>query len=330
MSDIDALEAAKEVLESEAIQDETIVEAEEEVIGGKESKVIGGKKVEVIDPKAKDADAKKNKKSADMKPSDASAEEEEEIKMKEMSYKMKEHMDALFGGEDLSEDFRNKATVIFDSAINERVEAKTTELQEQYDTRLAEELESVTNELTTKLDDYLNYVVKEWAEENEIAIEHGLKNEISESFITGLRELFESHNISIPEEKFDALETANGRVEELEGKLQEQLEKNIELVKISENLEREQAFVSACDGLTDTEVEKFKSLSEGIEFDDNAQYVDKLNILKESYFGENTIVSEEKIEESSDGSAPLVESGSVMDNLVQNLSRISNRPSQSV
>ena len=330
MSEIDALEAAKEVLESEEIQDETIVEAEEESIGGKESKDMQGKKVEVMDPKAKDADAKKNKKTTDMKKSDAAAEEEEEYKMKEMSMKMKEHMDALFGGEDLSEDFRNKASVIFESAINERVEAATSELQEQYDSRLAEELETVTNELTAKLDDYLNYVVKEWAEENEIAIEHGLKNEISESFITGLRELFENHNISIPEESFDALETANGRVEELEGKLQEQLEKNIELVKISENLEREQAFVSACDGLTDTEVEKFKSLSEGIEFDDNAQYVDKLNILKESYFGENTIVSEEKIEESSDGSAPLVESGSVMDNLVQSMSRLSNRPSQSV
>jgi len=347
MSEIDALEAAKEVLESEEIQDETIVEADEESIGGKESKDMQGKKVAVMDPKAKDADAKKNKKTTDMKKSDASAEEEEEYKMKEMmakemqmkkemdmkkemSMKMKEHMDALFGGEDLSEDFRNKASVIFESAISERVEAQTAELQEQYDARLAEELETVTNELTTKLDDYLNYVVKEWAEENEIAIEHGLKNEISESFISGLRELFESHNISIPEEKFDALETANSRVEELEGKLQEQLEKNIELVKISENLEREQAFVSACEGLTDTEVEKFKSLSEGIEFDDNAQYVDKLNILKESYFGENTIVSEEKIEESSDGSAPLVESGSVMDNLVQSMSRLSNRPSQSV
>lgn len=331
MSEIDALEAAKQVLESEEIHDEEIVEAsDEESIGGKEAKDMQGKKVEVIDPKAKDADAKKNKKTTDMKKSDAAAEEEEEYKMKEMSMKMKEHMDALFGGEDLSEDFRNKASVIFESAINERVEAATSELQEQYDSRLAEELETVTNELTAKLDDYLNYVVKEWAEENEIAIEHGLKNEISESFITGLRELFENHNISIPEESFDALETANGRVEELEGKLQEQLEKNIELVKISENLEREQAFVSACDGLTDTEVEKFKSLSEGIEFDDNAQYVDKLNILKESYFGENTIVSEEKIEESSDGSAPLVESGSVMDNLVQSMSRLSNRPSQSV
>lgn len=331
MSEIDALEAAKEVLESEEIHDEEIVEAsDEESIGGKESTDMQGKKVAVMDPKAKDADAKKNKKTTDMKKSDAKAEEEEEYKMKEMSMKMKEHMDALFGGEDLSEDFRNKASVIFESAINERVEAATSELQEQYDSRLAEELETVTNELTAKLDDYLNYVVKEWAEENEIAIEHGLKNEISESFITGLRELFENHNISIPEESFDALETANGRVEELEGKLQEQLEKNIELVKISENLEREQAFVSACDGLTDTEVEKFKSLSEGIEFDDNAQYVDKLNILKESYFGENTIVSEEKIEESSDGSAPLVESGSVMDNLVQSMSRLSNRPSQSV
>lgn len=331
MSEIDALEAAKEVLESEEIHDEEIVEAsDEESIGGKESTDMQGKKVAVMDPKAKDADAKKNKKTTDMKKSDAAAEEEEEYKMKEMSMKMKEHMDALFGGEDLSEDFRNKASVIFESAINERVEAATSELQEQYDSRLAEELETVTNELTAKLDDYLNYVVKEWAEENEIAIEHGLKNEISESFITGLRELFENHNISIPEESFDALETANGRVEELEGKLQEQLEKNIELVKISENLEREQAFVSACDGLTDTEVEKFKSLSEGIEFDDNAQYVDKLNILKESYFGENTIVSEEKIEESSDGSAPLVESGSVMDNLVQSMSRLSNRPSQSV
>ena len=329
MSDIDALEAAKQVLESEEVQDENIVEAsDEEVIGGKETQDMQGKKAQTMDPKAKDA--KKLKKTTDMKKSDASAEEEEEYKMKEMSMKMKEHMDALFGGEDLSEDFRNKASVIFESAITERVEAQTAELQEQYDTRLAEELETVTNELTAKLDDYLNYVVKEWAEENEIAIEHGLKNEISESFITGLRELFESHNISIPEEKFDALETANSRVEELESKLHEQLEKNIELVKISENLEREQAFVSACAGLTDTEVEKFKSLSEGIEFDDNAQYVDKLNILKESYFGENTIVSEEKIEEGSDGSAPLVESGSVMDNLVQNLSRISNRPSQSV
>ena len=174
-----------------------------------------------MEPKAKDA--KKLKKTTDMKKSDLPA-EEEEYKMKEMSMKMKEHMDALFGGEDLSEDFRNKASVIFESAISERVEAKTAELQEQYDVRLAEELETVTNELTAKLDDYLNYVVKEWAEENEIAIEHGLKNEISESFITGLRELFENHNISIPEESFDALETANGRVEELEGKLQEQRE----------------------------------------------------------------------------------------------------------
>ena len=332
MSEIDALEAAKQVLESEEIHDEEIVEAsDEESIGGKESKDMQGKKVTVIDPKAKDADAKKNKKTTDMKKSDAKAEEEEEYKMKEMSMKMKEHMDALFGGEDLSEDFRNKASVIFESAISERVEAKTAELQEQYDARLAEELETVTNELTAKLDDYLNYVVKEWAEENEIAIEHGLKNEISESFITGLRELFENHNISIPEESFDALATANGRVEELEGKLQEQLEKNIELVKISENLEREQAFVSACDGLTDTEVEKFKSLSEGIEFDDNAQYVDKLNILKESYFGENTIVSEETVEEGSlEGSTPLVESGSAMDELVQSMSRFSGPPKQSV
>jgi len=332
MSEIDALEAAKQVLESEEIHDEEIVEAsDEESIGGKESKDMQGKKVTVIDPKAKDADAKKNKKTTDMKKSDAKAEEEEEYKMKEMSMKMKEHMDALFGGEDLSEDFRNKASVIFESAISERVEAKTAELQEQYDARLAEELETVTNELTAKLDDYLNYVVKEWAEENEIAIEHGLKNEISESFITGLRELFENHNISIPEESFDALATANGRVEELEGKLQEQLEKNIELVKISENLEREQAFVSACDGLTDTEVEKFKSLSEGIEFDDNAQYVDKLNILKESYFGENTIVSEETVEEGSlEGSTPLVESGSAMDELIQSMSRFSGPPKQSV
>ena len=330
MSENDALEAAKQVLESDLIHDEEIVEAsDEEVIGGKETQDMQGKKVQTMEPKAKDA--KKLKKTTDMKKSDASAEEEEEYKMKEMSMKMKEHMDALFGGEDLSEDFRNKASVIFESAISERVEAQTAELQEQYDTRLAEELETVTNELTAKLDDYLNYVVKEWAEENEIAIEHGLKNEISESFITGLRELFENHNISIPEESFDALETANGRVEELEGKLQEQLEKNIELVKISENLEREQAFVSACDGLTDTEVEKFKSLSEGIEFDDNAQYVDKLNILKESYFGENTIVSEETVEEGSpEGSTPLVESGSAMDNLVQSMSRFSGPPKQSV
>jgi len=265
----------------------------------------------VIEPEASEGDADENKKTTDMQASSAAA--------------TQEHMDALFGGEDLSEDFRNKATTIFTVALKEREDVLRTEIQESFNTQLAEETDRISNELSEKVDDYLNYVVSEWMEENEIAIEHGLKNEISESFITDLKNLFENHNIEIPEDSFNALEEANEKVEELETKLNEQLEKNIELSKGNEELECVKVFEKTSKDLTDTDTERLRNLSEGLEFDTVEQYKEKLSLLKENYF--NSIINESSdVEENT-----LTEEQSftgVMGNYVNSISRL-NTPRQS-
>ena len=331
---LDPIAAAKAVLMSEA--------SDEEAIGGKETKDVTGKGVEVMKPKA--TDNKKNKKEIDAEASDAEAEvvddpkalagskEAEKVAVESVEVEedetIKEHMDALFGGEEISEDFRNKAEVIFKSAINERVEAKVASIQEEFDAKLETETQTIAEELTNKLDEYLNYVIKEWAEENEVAIEHGLKNEISESFIADLRDLFEKHDISVPEGQYDALEEANSKVAVLEEKLNEQLESNAKLVAESERLERDKIFAESCEGLVDTDREKLQSLAEGLEFDSTEQYAEKLAILKESYFAEETVVTEETVEEAKDLNEAVapVETGSVMDKYTSSLSRVASRP----
>ena len=331
---LDPIAAAKAVLMSEA--------SDEEAIGGKETKDVTGKGVEVMKPKA--TDSKKNKKEIDAEASDAEAEvvddpkglagskEAEKVAVESVEVEedetIKEHMDALFGGEEISEDFRNKAEVIFKSAINERVEAKVASIQEEFDAKLETETQTIAEELTNKLDEYLNYVIKEWAEENEVAIEHGLKNEISESFITDLRDLFEKHDISVPEGQYDALEEANSKVAALEEKLNEQLESNAKLVAESERLERDKIFAESCEGLVDTDREKLQSLAEGLEFDSTEQYAEKLAILKESYFAEETVVAEETIEEAKDLNEEVApaKTGSVMDRYTNSLSRVASRP----
>tara|TARA_Y100000310_G_scaffold341850_1_gene442454 strand:+ start:406 stop:1620 length:1215 start_codon:yes stop_codon:yes gene_type:complete len=196
----------------------------------------------------------------------------------------KEAVEALFSGEDLSEEFQKKATAIFEGAVNEQVTAVEEDLRSQYETLLSENIEKVNEELTSKVDDYLNYVVEEWMKENELSVESGLRTEVSESFMNGLKELFEQHYIQIPDEKYDVLETSLTKITEIETELNEQIEKNIELKKqLLENV-CSGTFTEVCDGLVDTEVEKLRSLSEGIEFEDEEQYREKLNLLKESYF----------------------------------------------
>ena len=221
---------------------------------------------------------------------------------KEKMKGVKEHMTALFAGEELTEDFQSKAITIFEAAINEQVSAIEEDLRSQHEAILAEEIEKVNEELTAKLDDYLNYVVEEWMQQNELAVDTGLRSEISESFMDGLKNLFTEHYIEVPEEKYDLLENSLTTITDMEGKLNEQIEKNIELKK--ELLENTCAgiFTEVCTGLVDTEVEKLRSLAEGIEYDDSDQYRDKLNVLKESYFDksnpdssnfEETVLTEE-------------------------------------
>ncbi len=295
MSDKDIIEVAKNIIESEATLDETQAEVKPKKKGEVNVDAEGEKPTaspsvntdsiedndiyqdaesdkgaKVIEPEVGEGEATKNAKTIAMKASSAKA--------------TAEHMDALFGGEDLSEDFRTKATTIFTVALSEREEILRTEIQESFDVALAEETERISTELSEKLDDYLNYVIKEWMEENQIAIEHGLKNEISESFITDLKTLFESHNIEVPEDSFDALAEANTKVESLETKLNEQLEANVALTKNNADLECVKVFAEMTRDLTDTDTAKLGSLAEGLEFDSTEQYTEKLGLLKESYF----------------------------------------------
>ncbi len=198
---------------------------------------------------------------------------------------MKEHIDALFTGEELTEDFRTKATTIFEAAVNERVTAIEEELTENHNTRLAEQVESITDELTTKVDDYLGYVVEQWMKDNELAITNGLRTEIAEDFMVGLKNLFEESYIDVPDEKTDLIEELATKVSDLEDSLNEQITNNVEL--------RKDILESTCDGvfsevsrdLADTEVEKLRSLVEGIEYETEEQYREKINVIKESYFG---------------------------------------------
>ncbi|NBP01601.1 MAG: hypothetical protein EBU90_16000 [Proteobacteria bacterium] len=208
---------------------------------------------------------------------------------------MSDDVAALLEGENLSEEFKNKATTIFEAAVLSRVET----IVESIETNLMEEfqvaIEQVKEDLAEKLDEYLNYMTEEWMQQNELAIERGLRAEIVEEFIGKLRNLFVESYIDIPEEKVDAVEELVGRVEELEDSLNEEIQKNIEFKKQINEHKKIEAIYAACEGLTQTQVEKIKSLAEGIEFTTEEEFADKLETIKESYFP-----SQVKTAESSD------------------------------
>jgi len=195
-----------------------------------------------------------------------------------------EDIDALMQGEELSEEFKDKAATIFEAAVVARatpiVEEIQAELMEQFEVAL----EEVKEEMAAKVDDYLNYMVEEWMNDNELAIETGLKAEITEEFIEGLRNLFVEHYIDIPAEKVDVVEEMASKVEELEAALNEQINKGIELSKELNEQKKIEAIYTACEGLSQTQVEKLKALAEGVEFTTEEEFADKLSTLKESYF----------------------------------------------
>jgi hypothetical protein len=202
----------------------------------------------------------------------------------EEKYSMKEDLDALFHGENLSEDFMNKAAVIFEAAVNAKAQEIEEQIQEQYAEILEQVSEQLKEEMTEKVDDYLNYVVEEWVKENELAIESGLRSELTEDFIAGLRNLFVEHYIDIPEEKVSVVEEMTAHVVELENKLNEQIAATIEINKNLNEYKKMEAIYDICEGLTATQIEKLKSLSEGIEFTSIEDFVDGLKTLRENYF----------------------------------------------
>jgi|694.fasta_scaffold00120_53 hypothetical protein len=195
------------------------------------------------------------------------------------------HMDAMFNGEELSEEFKTKASTIFETAVNERIEAIAEELETEFETRLLSAQEQIKNELTEQLDSYLSYVIEEWMEENRLAVEKGIRNEVTEQFIEGLRSLFLQHNIEVPASKVDLVDEMAEKVEELTGKLNEEIQKNVEMSKTVGQLRRSDILDEQCDGLADTQKERFKKLAEGVAFESEDDYRSKLEIIRESYFG---------------------------------------------
>jgi hypothetical protein len=198
--------------------------------------------------------------------------------------KMKEDIDALLSGENLSEEFVSKASMIFEAAVIARAEEVVAEVEAELVEQFQSAVEEIKEDLATKVDDYLNYMVEEWMKENEIAIEKGLRAEIVEDFIGGLRDLFAEHYIDIPTEKVDVVTELADKVEELEANLNEQIARGVELSKELNEQKKIEAIYTACEGLTQTQVEKLKSLAENVEFTTDEEFAAKLSTLKESYF----------------------------------------------
>ena len=216
------------------------------------------------------------------------------------SLDVSDDVSALVEGEELSEEFKTKAATILESAVKSKVRAELEKIQEENDKVIEEMAESTINDMTEKVDDYLNYVVEQWMEENQLAIERGLKGEIAEDFISGLKNLFEDHYIDVPDEKYDILEANLTRIEELEEKLNKQMDENIQLRKAKGELVKESLIADVANGMTDTETEKFQSLVEDVEFSDEESYTEKLQTIKESYFGTQEVVTEDASETSTE------------------------------
>lgn len=200
------------------------------------------------------------------------------------SVAMKEDVAELFGSEEISEEFKEKTSVLFEAAVNARLIAEMAALEEQYEEKLNEEIDIITESLADKVDQYLTYVAETWAQENQVAIESSLRAEITEGFIDGLRNLFAEHYVTFPENKVDVVESLVTENEKLRDKLNEEIKFNIELTSLVEDYTKEDIFNEASEGLALTQVQKFKTLVEGVEFDDVESYKKKLAIVKENYF----------------------------------------------
>ena len=257
----------------------------------------------------------------------AEAEETEE-ELVEAEYSIEEDVQALFEGEELSEEFQEKARTIFEAAISTKVAEIKESLTETYQEALVEEVVAIREELTERLDSYLEYVADEWFEENALAVEAGLKSEVTESFLDGMKSLFEEHYVSIPEEKYDVLESMVDKLDEMEGKLNEQIERNIALNRRLAESSADGIFAAIAEGLADTQKEKLAALAENVEFESEADYREKLTTLRSSYFPESASTpstSENLSEEVSTNEVISEEVSPMMQAYLQTLSRAAKK-----
>jgi hypothetical protein len=283
---------AKAAEAMKGVKEESSYEDDEELLEAKEEE----------EEEEEDEKKKGGKKSEDA--------EEEEV---EESFQIEDDVNALLGGEELSEGFKEKAKVIFEAALKSKVGEIKESLEAQYGQKLLEEVEVIKEEIKDRLDSYLEYVADEWFAENALAVEHGLKTEMTESFLQGMRGLFEEHYVSIPEDKYDVLDNMVQKLDEMEEKLNEQIEKNISLNKRLAESVADGILDQVSEGLASTQKEKLASLAESVEFESEEEYREKLETLKESYFPSRPASPSAKTETLSEqvDSAPESYSGSM-------------------
>jgi hypothetical protein len=276
--------------EEEELDDEDLIEEETE------DEIVEAKHEEDED---EEGSKKKGKK-----------EEEDEEEEMEEEFNIDEDVNALLEGEELSEEFQEKARTIFEAALRSKVSEIKETLEEQYATVLAEEVEEIKTELAERVDAYLEYVADEWIQENALVIENGLKTEMTESFLQGMKGLFEEHYVSIPEEKYDVLENMVEKLDEMETKLNEQIEKNVSLNKRLAESVADGIFEQVSEGLAATQKDKLASLAESVEFESEEEYREKLETLRESYFPSRVVSPSTKSDNLSEGVSVAHESHS--------------------
>ena len=258
---------------------------------------------------------------------DEDEEDKEESKKEEIEVNVEEDVAALISGEELSEEFKTKAATIFEAAVKSKIAKIRKQIREESKKEQDERIESMQTEMTENMDKYLNYATKEWMEENKLSIETGVRNEVTESFITGLKKLFEEHYIDVPEEKEDVFESLVIENKELEEKLDEQTQKHMDTVKELNTYKAASIFQTVAEGMVDTDVEKFKELIEDVDYDADEQYAEKLNTIKNSYFKsdkKDEVVDNKK---SAGTNNPVVDGNSDarMDSVMQAISSLSKK-----
>jgi len=249
---------------------------------------------------------------------DQKAEIDERIK----NISVKEDMEALMSSDDtLSEEFKVKAATIFEAAVKSKIRSEIERIDNEVKSEKETEMETFKEELAEKVDTYLNYVVEEWTKENELAIERGLKGEIAEDFISGLKQLFEDHYIDVPNDKYDVLEAQSEKISELEDKLNGEIQKNVDLKQSNSTLVREQVISEVSEDLADTEIEKFKSLTQDVDFKDEESFREKLDTLKESYFPKAPTSSDKAIDDEDGSTAQDVDTTDAIKTYMSAISR---------
>ena len=253
-------------------------------------------------------------------------EDEDEDKMKKEEFDIEEDVNALLAGEELSEEFQEKARTIFEAAIRTKIAEIKEQIESQYKESLIEEIQTIKEELTNRADAYLEYVADEWIQENALAVEHGLKTEMTESFLQGMRGLFEDHYVTIPEDRYDVIESMVDKLDEMEEKLNEQIDKNVALNRRLAESVADVVFADVSEGLALSQKDKLASLAENVEFDSEANYREKLVTLRESYFPSNTGTQRNHSENLSESTESVQQPVSgLMESYIQTLNRVSKK-----